>query len=358
MNPNNPAPEPSGVSAPTVNSDGLQTTRAVQVQAAVLLLLMLGLLVAVVLFVLNARGYFERNQTVVLVADDSEGVTVGMDMTFSGFRIGRVSRIELSPKGKAHIIVTVPEKDAKWLRASTVFTLERSIVGTTRIRAFTGLLEDPPLPDGAQKDVLRGDAAEDIPKLTANVKDILANISAVTNQDSALSQSLEHIKIATARLSGPNGAVGMLMGNDAEVKKVQAALDKANGLLARLDTVGAKTGVLLDSAKGVADRTDALVSNANTRVFGSSTADPSLMADTQATVKQLNGLLADARGSLGKLDLLLKDMQGTAANTREATQDLGALRTEIEASMRRVDSLINEVNRKWPFKRDAEVKLP
>ena len=37
---------------------------------------------------------------------------------------------------------------------------------------------------------------------------------------------------------------------------------------------------------------------------------------------------------------------------------LGALRTEVEASLRKVESLVNDINRRWPFARDTEVKLP
>jgi phospholipid/cholesterol/gamma-HCH transport system substrate-binding protein len=68
--------------------------------------------------------------------------------------------------------------------------------------------------------------------------------------------------------------------------------------------------------------------------------------------------LADARNSLKKVDSLLQEAQGIASNTREATTDLGALRAEVEASLRKVEHLVNEVNRKWPFARDTEIKLP
>ena len=81
-----------------------------------------------------------------------------MDMTFSGFPIGRVRRIELADEGNARIIVDVPRKDAHWLRQSSVFTLVRGIVGGTNIRAYTGMLQDDLLPDGAVRPVLRGDA--------------------------------------------------------------------------------------------------------------------------------------------------------------------------------------------------------
>ncbi|HSW07550.1 MAG TPA: mammalian cell entry protein, partial [Aquabacterium sp.] len=41
-----------------------------------------------------------------------------------------------------------------------------------------------------------------------------------------------------------------------------------------------------------------------------------------------------------------------------ASTDLGALRAEVEASLRKVEQLVNEVNRRWPFARDTELKLP
>ena len=34
------------------------------------------------------------------------------------------------------------------------------------------------------------------------------------------------------------------------------------------------------------------------------------------------------------------------------------LRAEVEASLRKVSALIDEINRKWPFERDTKIKLP
>jgi phospholipid/cholesterol/gamma-HCH transport system substrate-binding protein len=82
------------------------------------------------------------------------------------------------------------------------------------------------------------------------------------------------------------------------------------------------------------------------------------MPATRATVAQLNGLLADARLSLKKVDAVLLEAQAVAANAREGTSDLAALRAEVDASLRKVEHLVNEINRKWPFARDPEIKLP
>lgn len=282
--------------------------------------LMLVLLVVLVLgsaaYILIARGAFERTQQLILIADDSEGIAVGMDLTFSGFPIGRVGRIELSPQGHARFVIDVPVKDAHWLRTSSIFTMESGLIGGTRLRAFTGMLSDPLLPDGSERRLLQGDAKAEIPLMVASVRELIGNLRELTNPHAPLDTSLRNVQTATDRFNGPGGA-----------------LERTTTLLAHLDT---------------------LTLNANKQVFG----PQGVMVDAQASVVQLHSLLADAHNSLTKVDAVLKEAQAIGANTREATTDLGALRAELENSLRKVDQLVNEVNRKWPFQRETEVKLP
>ncbi len=305
---------------------------------AVLLLAFTALMVcSFVAYVMVARGMFERTQQLVLVADDSEGASVGMDLTFSGFPIGRVQRIELDTEGKARMIIDVPSKDAHWLRTSSIFTMERGLVGDTKIRAFTGVLTDPPIPDGAVRTVLRGDSSAEIPRLVAATRALLENLERMSGAESSLNMSLVNLQKITANLSGgvagKYGILGTALGGDANAQKVIAALDRTNALLAKADE----------------------------RVFGKS----GVMDETQATIVQLNGLLSDARTSLKKVDAVLVEAQGlaqetksVASNVRVATTDLGVLRGEVDASLRKISSLVDEINRKWPFARDLEVKLP
>ena len=260
-----------------------------------------------------------------------------MDMTFSGFPIGRVRRIELSDDGNARILVDVPRKDAHWLRQSSVFTLVRGLVGGTNIRAYTGMLSDPLLPDGAVRPVLRGDATAEIPQLMSSARELLGNLNALTAQDAALGTSLGQVQELAARLNGPGGALGVLMGNEADAKKIVATLDRTNTLLARLD---------------------GMVARADRQVFGQDGSKDALVPEVRATVVQLNGLLADTRTSLKKVDAVLVEAQAVGANAREATTDLGALRAEVESNLRKVESLVNEINRKWPFARNTELQLP
>ncbi len=303
-----------------------------EVKAALLLALFVALVLGTVLYLMYARGSFEATQRLVLVADDSEGVRVGMDLGFAGFPIGRVRRIELAPDGAARIVIDVPLRDAHWLRESSVFILLRNVVGSASLKAYSGVLTDPPLPDGAQRKVLVGDTSAELPLLVSNARELLQNLTRLSAADSALAGSLNNLQALTERLNGPRGAAGVLMGSGAEAQKLATALDRINGLLARLDGIAAK---------------------ADAQVLGPS----GLVHESRATVLQLNAMLGDARATLKGVDAVLAEAQAVAANTRVATTDLGALRAEVEATVRKVEQLVDEVNRKWPFARDTELKL-
>jgi phospholipid/cholesterol/gamma-HCH transport system substrate-binding protein len=292
----------------------------------ILLGLVAGLIIAFVLYVMYARGVFEPTQKLVLTTENSEGVIPGMDMTFAGFPIGRVRLVDLAKDGKVQVLVDVSKSDAKWLRESSVFTLERSVVGETRLRAFTGVLDDKPLADGAVRPILRGDVTAEIPGLVATARSLLDNLETMTSEGSSVAGSLENLQTLTGRLSGRYGLLSGALG-DEEAKKFVGTLQRLDGLLA-------KTDQRLYGKKGVVD-------------------------DAQAAVVELQGVLQDARATLKRVDAVLVEAQAVGANARVATEDLGALRGEVDASLRKVNRLVDQVNRKWPFAgKNEEIKLP
>lgn len=305
-----------------------------ELKASLLLVMLFTLVLGAITYLMYARGIFESHQQLFLVTDDSEGVSVGMDLTFShsGFAIGRVRRIDLGNDGKVRIAIDLARKDAKWIRNNSIFTLERGLVGGTSLRAFSGDLGAPLLPDGATRNILH-DEALNIPALMNDVHAVLDNVTKMTQADSALNTSLSNVQSLTERMKGRYGVLGGVLGDEAHAKKLVGALDGINQLLARGDN---------------------LLKNADGQLFGSQ----GVSAEAQASVKQLNGMLGDARSSLKRVDGVLAEAEKIAANARVASTDLGELRAQVELSLRKVEHLVNEVNRKWPLARDTELKLP
>ena len=302
---------------------------------------------AFVVYTLHARGTFQITQALYLTAPEAEGVTVGMPLTFSGFPIGEVKKMDLTDEGKVRIEIAIPRKDARWLRQSSRFTLEKSLVGGAKIKAFTADLNDKPLEDGARRDLITGDLGQEIPVLVAKVKSILANVDAMTRPDSSINRSLGSVATVTGRMAGEYGVMEGVLGGPDKARQVVDALARANSLLANLD--------------GVSLKVDGILSKTDQQVFGPA----GVMDQTRQSVAKVNAILGDARESLRKADAILANAQTASAdvaritgNVSAATADMAQLRVEVDDSVRKVNHLINEINRKWPFARNVEIRTP
>jgi len=321
--------------------------RGLGVRVGMLLGFTILIAIAFVAYALYARGVFEPEQRLFLVADNAEGVRVGMDLTFAGFPVGRVRRISLRQDGKVRIGVRVPQSEARWLRSSSVFTLEVPLVGEAKLRAYTANLEDPPLENRAVRPVLRGDANAEIPRMVATLRQVLENIDTATEPGSNLQESLKNARIVSERMAGRQGVLGAVLGSEENAAKILGTIDRANRLL--------------DSLGGVALRLDRTLAKADERLFGRG----QIMEETHRAVGQANAILGEVRERLRAVDAILANAQAASAsaktagaNVAAASTDLAALRAEVEASLRKVAALIEEINRKWPFERQTEIRLP
>lgn len=330
--------DPADDDAPTVAVLHASGRGSVEFRAILLLVFMAAVLLGSALYLMWARGAFEVTQPLYLMTDDSDGVVVGMDLTFSGFPIGRVSKIDLVGSGEVQVRVDVPVKDAHWLRTSSVYTLERGLVGAARLRAFTGLPDDAPLPEDAQRPLLRGDVSEEIPKMLSDARDVLQNVEQLTSRRSDLRQALQRVNTLTGQLASADpdsgGLLGAFTGNPDDARQISAILRGMSELLVHLDgVVQAAHGQLLGPG-GVA-------------------------SDAQATVRELDALLRDVRASVARLDGILDDGRAVSGNLRSATDGLDDLRSDVQGSLDQVDDLVTELRGKWPFAPSKkEVTLP
>ena len=176
--------------------------------------------------------------------------------------------------------------------------------------------------------------------MVATLRSVLQNLEEMTGPGGGLQANLANLRTLSGRMAGRGGVLSAVRGSDAEARKVIAAIDRANALLASLG--------------GVSQKLDGVLAKTDQRVFG----EGGVMDGTQRAVSQANAILGEVRDSLKKVDKILADAQEVSGNARAATADLALLRAEVDASLRKVGGLIDEINRKWPFERNTEIKLP
>jgi phospholipid/cholesterol/gamma-HCH transport system substrate-binding protein len=281
---------------------------------------------AFLVYLLHARGFFEGTFHLQLAAASADGVAPGVPVVFSGIEIGSVTSLGLNDSGGIVIHAAFLERNAKWLKESSIFTLDKPIVGGAKIRVESPDLNAPALPDNSTVLLLTSDVSKEIPVLVERVKAILANVEHMTRKDGEINATLANVKTLTGRMTGEYGMLEGLLGSPEKARAVTDSLDKTRALITKLDNMTAKTDQWLYAQDGVAE--------------------------------QVRQMLNDAQASLKKADALMANAVDISADVKEGTQDIASLRAEIDDAVRKASSLVNEINKKWPFAREPEVKLP
>ncbi|MBC2729167.1 MlaD family protein [Thiobacillus sp.] len=286
-----------------------------------------------IVYLLHARGFFEKTFHLQLAAASADGVAPGVPVVFSGIEIGRVTTLGLNENGGIIIHTEFLSRNAKWLKENSSFTLDKPIVGGAKIRVDSPDLSAPALPDNATMLLLTSDISKEIPALVERVKAILANVEYLTRKDGEINATLANVKTVTGRMTGEYGVLEGVLGSPEKARAVTDSLDKTRALIAKLDAMTAKTDQWLFAQDGMAEQ-------------------------TKASLAQVRLMLNDAQSSLKKADAVMANAVEISANVKDGTQDIAKLRAEIDDAVRKANGLINEINKKWPFAREPEVKLP
>jgi phospholipid/cholesterol/gamma-HCH transport system substrate-binding protein len=295
---------------------------------------------AFVVYLLHARGFFEKTFHLQLAAASADGVAPGVPVVFSGIEIGRVTTLGLNDNGGIVIHAEFLERNARWLKEDSTFTLDKPLVGGARIRVDSPNLNAPALPDNSTMLLLSSDLSKEIPGLVERVKAILANVEHLTRKDGEVNATLANVKTVTGRMAGEHGMLEGVLGSPEKARAVADSLEKTRALITKLD--------------GLALKMDGMAAKTDQWLF----AQDGMAQQTRASLLQVRAMLDDAQASLKKADLIMANAVEISADVKGGTQDIARLRAEIDDAVRKANALVNEINKKWPFARDPEVKLP
>lgn len=293
-----------------------------------------------IVYLLHARGFFEDTFHLQLAAASADNVAPGVPVVFSGIEIGRVTALGLNDYGGIIIHAEFLGRNARWLKETSTFTLDKPIVGSARIRVDSPDLDAPMLPDDSTMLLLSSDISKEIPELLERVKVILGNVEHLTRKDGEINAVLANVKTMTKRMNGEYGMLEGVLGSPEKARAVTDSLDSIRALVAKLDSLALKID-------GMATKTDQWLF-----------APDGVANNAHESLAQVRLMLNDAQSSLKKADALMSNAVDISANVKEGTQDMAELRTEVDDAVHKANALVNEINKKWPFKRDPEVKLP
>jgi phospholipid/cholesterol/gamma-HCH transport system substrate-binding protein len=281
--------------------------RNIQFKVGLFIIITSVMILSFIGYVAYKKGFFAKQQTYTLSSKSGENLTEGMPVVFSGFKIGQVDSLELNSDGLVMIKIKVPDQHIKWIRADSIFILEKPLIGSARIYIATANLNSPPLPETVIPQIVE---VNDINNAIKNIKPILEKIGSIA----------DNIETLIANLADPDGDLTKILSNTRNVTL------QADGILKKVDAMAEKTDEQLYGSQGV--------------------------------LTHVQTILKDLIVKLKKMDPVLDNIHKISADTADTTRDLKILRQDIDSMVADINNVVNDIDKLIPLKKETQLKLP
>lgn len=282
-------------------------------------------IVAVVIFVGMEKDLFTKKYNLYFVSDSGAGFMEGMPVKLSGFKIGRVTDIELGADANVRITAQLNRKYEKWVRKDSVARLSKEgFIGDSFIEIAVG--------DPAEKVLADGEAITF--EKTGGMEEIVNEARPI----------LVEVKEIIHYINSPEGDLKQALGNVnslfAELRETRRSLDEtirsANSLV--LDIKG-KSGPAFSSVEKITKNIEAVTMKL----------DP-VMTKAEAAVSGVEQTVSRLPATLDRVDGILSDVRAVTGPLSRESGRISNILIDAEGAARDGKTVLKGVKESWPVK--------
>lgn len=315
--------------------------RNIELKVGIFVIFLSLLLAAALGFFAYKKDLFTKVHTFTLSSRTGDDLSKGMPVIFSGFKIGKIAALELNEAGMVIMKISVPDTHVKWIRKNSSFIVDKPLIGSSRLLVATPEPPGPPLTAGDVPEVI---TVNNIAEIAKKVQPILERVTQIT----------DHLEKTMAQVSSPHGDVSKILKNS---EQLTAKLAARNSLLEMAvndkESIQAvheslkKTKEITSQIEAVLKRVDSMAQKTDEGLYGK-----------DGTLPLVNKILKDTLAKLDKVSASLDNVNKITSDIADSTTNIKRLRNELDGTVSTINDLVNEINRKIPFKKQPDIKLP
>lgn len=276
-------------------------------------------------YIVQKKGIFEKKYHYKLETNSGADLTEGMPILFSGFEIGTVTSLKLTDKGHVEIELEIPEHQIQWLKESSLFILDKPLIGSASIVIETKDLSGKALDPMSVKKITTKDGINElvgkVQPVIDNLIAVLKNIKTMTDKDSDVTKTLHYVAVTTEKIATTH------------------AVERVDAILLELENS------VKDMRKQLLDQKAGLVAKVSKQIT------ENIFGDHNSSLSRINGILDDIAIKIKKLDQSVDAINGVSS-------ELGGMTNDIKFTMKKTDQLIDGLNSIVGSSPKGEVKLP
>ncbi len=255
-------------------------------KAGVMLMVAIVGIVVLVLLLGIERDLFTKKFSLKFVAENGAGINKGMPVKLSGFKIGRVSKVELIEGARVRVTAEVSQKYAEYLRKGIKANITKEgYIGDPYVDITVGDFGATLLADGDSIPYFKKEGMEE---LINEAKPVMTEIKEIIHY-----------------INDPEGDIKVTFGN---LKEVSAGLEETRAVITETTR----------NAGGVLKRVDSLVEKVETRV------DP-ILGSVERVFLRVDGMTVKLGPVIDRLDTVSATLPSTVLKIDSILDDVKLL---------------------------------
>lgn len=218
-------------------------------------------------YLAHIKGMFESRLTMHIEVDTATGLFEGMRVTYKGFELGRLTKLELTTGGMVAGTLNIHPKHAMYLTQGSVLKLSKEKIVTSELVLVRDEAINTPMPPLTQLKIVKDDVAADVTK--------------------RLDPLLNKLQMLLTQMADPD-------------EGVQASLRQSRKVMVQTAQTLEHTS---HAMKQLSDQERGL---------------PAVLGQTRDTMAQLERSLVQTQKTLGSADHLIQNVDGTVNEIKSA----------------------------------------
>lgn len=240
---------------------------------------------AAIVGTLVRQGVFTQTSRLYFFSSSAAGISRGMSVQLSGFKIGTVDKVSLEPDARVKVQLAVNSEYLHHITEDAEARLgKEGLIGAGFIEILPGSVQTRPMPDNG---VLKFERAGDFAGMTQALADKLHPV-------------LDDIREITGSINDPKGDIRMTLHNLREATATLIVLEQQLNRVAA--TAQQRTDALARTAEQALERTTVAVEKAGAPFEKASAAIDTLHGSLSAVDRQLPATLSRIERTLDNLE--------------------------------------------------------
>ncbi|OGQ57985.1 MAG: hypothetical protein A3J24_00085 [Deltaproteobacteria bacterium RIFCSPLOWO2_02_FULL_53_8] len=293
--------------------------KALEVKIGVLVAAAVAGIIVIVIFIGIQKDIFTHKYQVYFTATSGAGFKVGMPVELSGFKIGRVKKIELTETANVKVTLEINKKYEQWVRTNSIAALgKEGFIGDAFIEIAVGAAGGRALIDGEEIAYVKSGGIE---ALVEGAKPILKEVTDIihyiNDPKGDLKASIANIKEFTSELKETRRVIDRAVKDidrlvvnvdERAVPAMDAFVKTSNNLQVLsegLAPLGGKVDVIMDKTTSAANKLETAMENVKTFSSGLAKETPrisGIITNVEGAASEGKGLIKGVReGWVGTL---------------------------------------------------------